>query len=624
MCGVAGLMSFEGYLEANYIQAMTFALRHRGPDDEGYIALDTRSEKPNIREFGGRATKIKNLVPLDDFKENANLYIGHRRLAIIDLTEAGHQPMSYRGGLWAAYNGEVYNYKELRAELKAKGYEFKSSSDTEVVLAAYACWNEDCVTHFNGDWALCILDTPRRKLFLSRDRYGIKPLYFYVKDNYFAFASEIKALLLLPFVKKDLDGDDSDDFVMQSLIDHTQGTMFKDLHQIMPGENMELDLLSGKMRRWKYYRLPECLGIGEYDRKKAKSYAADVRELLFDSVRLRLRADVPIGTCLSGGLDSSTIVAIMAKLLGERSTGEVQHTFTASFPGQPIDEKQFASSVIDSTRAKSHFVYPSREGFLRDLSLMLYHHDEPFSGTGVYTQWEVFRLASKHVKVTLDGQAGDEIFGGYRNYRLSYLATLIREKRYGKALSEIRKTLSLMEGVKRGFVELKSLPFFVLPFRLKRKLYEILYSEQVKTARGFLASKGECRRAAMDMRFSSNINELLFYYLAYSSLPHLLKNGDRGSMAHSIESRVPFTDFRLVDYVHPLPVVYKIQNGWTKWLLRLSVEDLLPKNIVWRKDKLGFATPPWASRLDIWKAWLVQCGSAAAQMNAEIHHSMRQ
>jgi asparagine synthase (glutamine-hydrolysing) len=544
---------------------------------------------------------------LATFTGRANLYLGHRRLSILDLSIAGHQPMRYRDR-WITFNGEIYNYIELRQELKAEGYDFTTRTDTEVILAAYDRWGDECVKRFNGEWALCILDLQRRTLFLSRDRYGIKPLYFFRNHDFFAFASEIKAILSLPFVPLSLNREKAFHYLAFFSRDHTEETLYNGIHQTLPGHSLSINLNTGEMKTSRYYRLSYCSELGEYDHHKALAYAAEVRELLFDAVRLRLRADVPVGTCLSGGLDSSAVVAIAAKLRGVETNPPAQNTFTASFPGESVDESSYARSVAEDTGVISHFSFPSKEGYWSELPAILYHQDEPFGGPSVYAQWEVMRQASRHVKVVLDGQGGDEVFAGYRDNRMSFLANLLVKRRIGTLASELWSTIRLTNGFGKAVAELKPFPFFALNNSWKRKVYGLRYREELRRSREVLiqahANGIDINGSEhIDRRYSHNINELLADYMTKYSLPHLLKAEDRNSMAHSVEARVPFTDYRLVDYVFSLPGIYKIHKGWTKWLLRLATRDILPEDIVWRKDKLGFATPAWASRQEEWKFW---------------------
>ena len=618
MCGIAGLISFRSPAGPELICRMIRALRHRGPDDEGYVAVDTEVDPVRAIPFFGQDSRIQGGPIVEDFAGRFRLYLGHRRLAILDVSSAGHQPM-FRDGLWIVFNGEIYNYIELRQELKAAGRRFKTDTDTEVILAAYDLWGEQCIHRFNGDWAFCLLDARRRVLLLSRDRYGVKPLYFFRDSNHFAFASEIKALLHLPFVPRLLNKERAFDHCFLLSRDHTEQTLFEGVYQLMPGHNISIDMLSGKLRKSRYYSVSCCPDLGIYDHRTARKCAADVRELLIDSVKIRLRADVPVGTCLSGGLDSSAIVAITAKLLGEDLNTKIQNTFTAIFPGEQFDESRFAQSVIERSGAISHWVCPSEDGYARALDAILYHQDEPFGGTSIYAQWEVMLEASKHVKVVLDGQGGDEVFGGYRDYHTSFLANLFFEWRFA-FIKEMFLSIAKANGFRKGIEQLKVLAFFLLGASWKRRVYCLRHQQDLALATHF-GDMGQHALEHIDRKFGAKVNELLSHYLTTYSLPHLLKYEDRNSMAHSIEARVPFTDHRIVDYMFSIPAIYKIRHGWTKWLLRLALKDLLPAEILWRKDKIGFVAPPWASRRDIWAVWMQRNFTDDKELNLERGHS---
>lgn len=605
MCGIAGIFNLKSSLAPGLVSAMSKTLRHRGPDDKGYLSWDTRisSQRPrfisNINEEAGEGTVPK--------AEEANLFFGHRRLSIIDLSSAGRQPMklgdSPDDSLWIVYNGEVYNYKEIREELRGQGHTFRTATDTEVVLTAYKHWGVDCVKHFNGDWAFCVLNAAEKTLFLSRDRYGIKPLYYFNKNKTFAFASEIKALLVLPEVSRELNQKRAFDFYVFSLIDHKQETLFRDIQQLGPGESAEFDLKTGQMKTWQHYDLPHPSEDQKFDEKFARRAIENVRDLLFDSVRLRLRADVPVGTSLSGGLDSSAVVAVMAQLLKLKDSSELQHTFTASYPDMAIDETVYAEHVARHCGTIPHYVKPTAETLSKDLSRQLYFHDEPFAGTGVYTQWEVFKKAAEQVKVTLDGQGADEVFAGYSFYRAAFLASLARHLMIPRFLEELIGFFRHAGYQSPINLETKMLALFLMPGFFRKLIVKTLYHGKKADFSKYGGTDEADLDELMHLMWRPDVKALLYSNMAKVSLPHLLKNGDRSSMAHSIEARMPFTDYRLVDYVFSLPTVYKIRKGWTKWILRMAVQDLLPEEIVWRKDKLGFATPPWVTRSDIYDLW---------------------
>ncbi len=619
MCGITGIVSFNPAAKSGWIRAMTGALRHRGPDDEGYVAIDLAAPAPKATPLTGRDSAVAGLRRIEEFHEPAQIFLGHRRLAILDLSAAGHQPMRFKN-LWIVFNGEIYNYLELRAELKGAGYEFSTATDTEVILAAYDRWGEDCVKRFNGDWAFALVDGARGTLFLSRDRYGVKPLYVHQGRGVFLFASEIKALLAVAEVPHALNQETAFDYCALSCRDHSGETLFAGIGQLQPGENRLVDLRGGAARKSAYYQLTANLAVGDYHHRKAISYACDIRELLIDAVRLRLRADVPVGTCLSGGLDSSTVVAIMSRLAGAEKKN--LNCFTAAFPGESFDEGRYAQQVAQRAGVQSHVLYPDGRGYRENIARVLYHQDEPFGGASIYSEWAVMEEAAKHVKVILDGHGGDEVFAGYKDYRLAHLAGLWSERRWFSFAKELRQTAKMHRDRRALARELRGLPIYLLGPRAKRALYRLYYRRQIAAAAralGVGATGAALQRVGE--KFAGNLNELLLHYMRTYTLPYLLRGEDRCCMAHSIEARIPFTDYRLVDYVFAIPAAYKIHRGWTKWLLRLAVSDLLPPEIVWRREKFGFATPRWATQEDEWRLWLAQHfpggdGAAAAARRA--------
>jgi asparagine synthase (glutamine-hydrolysing) len=600
MCGIFGLLSSCADISPAAVAAIAQVLRHRGPDDEGFLAVDLNTQPWSVTSLRGPESTAGEGAQLQDFRGSSRLYLGHRRLAILDLSPSGHQPMRYGEHHWIVFNGEVYNYLELREELVAAGHVFRSTSDTEVILAAYTHWGENCVTRFIGDWAFCILDTERRVLFLSRDRFGVKPLFYFHSEGRFAFASELKGLLRSPGVPCELDERVAGDYLSLSTLDHGEATFFRGICRLLPAHSLRVDLIKGSVETWPYYQLRYNDSLGSFDEAEARFHAGRVRELLTDAVRIRLRADVPLGTCVSGGLDSSAVAALASQLA--REAGGRQELFTACFSGEAIDEERYARQVVKHTGARGHFVYPTADGCVRELPDVVDHQDEPFGGASLCAQWEVLLEASKHVKVVLDGQGGDEVFGGYRNQRLAYLAQLWTARRFSLLLREAVSIAQKSGSLRAAVAELKALPLFLLPTRWMALLYTSRSRREMRDS-VLLGVNAPPSVEHMQRLFSKNINEQLFYDMTVSTLPHLLRFEDRNSMAHSIEARVPFTDHRLVDYVFGLAACYKVHNGWTKYVLRLAVEDILPPEIVWRTTKLGFSAPPWVSRSEIWNRW---------------------
>ncbi len=613
MCGIAGIVSLNNSIDVNLVIKMNQSLEHRGPDDEGFLGVGLTDKA--IYNLYSTESQVKHGYHISSFNHvPMGMLLGHKRLSIIDLSPAGHQPMPYDNGrLWIVYNGEIFNYRELREELKSIGYTFQTNSDTEVILASYQEWGSNCVKHFIGDWAFVIYDTKKEALFLSRDRFGIKPLYYYYSPSLrlFAFASEIKSLLCLPYVESDINREKCFEFLVFSIQEHSSETLYKDVYQVEPGFNLIVDLNTLQLSHKQYYDVQYTSSVGDYNPTKAGSYADDIRELLIDSVKLRLRADVPIGTCLSGGLDSSTIVVIVNKLLKEGRVpldqiGERQKTFTISFPGETIDETEFAKLIVDHTGAKGHFISPTIEGLHQEIKNLIWFQDEPFGGASLYIQWKVMEEASKEVRVILDGQGGDEVFGGYSIYRSAFFSQLVRTFNLGKLVRELAGTFKLTKSIRQMLTELKALPIQLAPDFLKILLYTTWKKGLIKKTSHDLKIDYSTISSKFLLSFTRNLNEVLYMYLTKYSLPKYLHFEDRNSMAFSLESRTPFTDHRLVDYLFSIPACYKYRDGWSKWLLRLAMKDLLPKEILWRKDKIGFApsgTMSEYNRVRIFEIW---------------------
>ena len=412
MCGITGVYSFKGTVDPMCIKRMTDLLRHRGPDDEGFLAVDSASGK--VFSLIGSESKIQGLR-IEDFNEPADLFLGHRRLSIIDLSSAGHQPMCNEdGSLWIVYNGEIYNYLEIRKELVSLGHRFNSYTDTEVILHAYEEWGADCLSRFNGMWAFAIVDLKKKRIFCARDRAGVKPFYYVYDGKRFCFASEIKAILKMDHFSVEPNEQIIADYLFGGLIDHTRETFFKGIYQLRPGEYLLIENNGLTTKPYWDIEPNEAHFVQEDD------YTASFYELLEDSIRLRLRTDVPIGTCLSGGLDSSSIVCLANRLMfngqsiDPRLVGERQKTFSSCFEDPVYDERKFIELVIDRTGAEKNYVFPQAEALFEDLTKLIWHQDEPFGSITIYAHWNVIRLARKRgVTVLLNGQGADELLAGY-------------------------------------------------------------------------------------------------------------------------------------------------------------------------------------------------------------------
>jgi asparagine synthase (glutamine-hydrolysing) len=604
MCGIGALYSANGTLDAERLKAMQTAVRHRGPDDEGLVCFHTDGREPFA--YGGPDTPAdaysfrSAYAPARGVPDagGVNLALAHRRLSILDLSPSGHQPMCTADrAIWITYNGEIYNYIELRDELKALGHAFTSQSDTEVILAAYRAWGRNCLARFNGMFAFVLFDRARRSLFAARDRFGVKPLYYWISpEGFVALASEIKQFAVLPGWRPKVNGQRAYDFLNWALLDHTDETLFDGVFQLRGGESLQLDLSGGaslpaagtRLQAQRWYPLQARSFSGSLE-----DAGHEFRRLLTDSVRLRLRADVPVGSCLSGGLDSSSIVCVMNDLLRAQDAHALQKTFSACATVQRFDERDYIDEVVRHTATDAHYVYPRLEGLFPALDRITLHQDEPFGSTSIYAQWHVFGLAAENrVKVMLDGQGADEQLAGYHNYFAPRFGSLLRGWQWLLLLREMEATkrqhgYPLSWGLKQALNN-------VLPEYLRQPLRRLAGKPDTGTPWLDMERMGAVRRDPFleaGTAKAASVQAMSRSQLSATSLPMLLHWEDRDSMAHSVEARVPFLDYRLVEFVLGLPDEFKIADGTTKRALREGMRGLLPEPVRTRVDKLGFVTP---------------------------------
>jgi asparagine synthase (glutamine-hydrolysing) len=606
MCGIFGLWNFDGKpIDTASVRRGTNALRHRGPNDEGYLLVNTRNGK--VVHCGGEDTDPQLDLPSleDHFGEPFNLGLGFRRLSILDLSPAGHQPMSSPDGrLWIIFNGEVYNYIELRAELAGFGHEFHTGTDTEVILAAYQQWGANCLNHFNGMWAMAIWNNVERSLFIARDRFGIKPLFYTVstQKRTFAFASEMKALMEAGAVSfRPAPMAVARYIAFQQFPQQSEGETFFEGIEALPASHFAM-VRSGEFAKQRYWSIPEPLSADELSLKEITDR---YQELFTDAVRLRLRADVPVGSCLSGGLDSSSIVAVAGRLMHDEHAislerlGDHQQTFSAVYSTDGAwNERAYIDQVLEMTSAAANFVFPTEEWLWKDLSRIVWHQEEPFGSTSIFAQWCVMQLAhSRGVTVLLDGQGADEIFGGYYRVLPVYINEMVTQGRLLQALRAARKTatnttadtMSFFKWAVRQRLAMKSLPDgHGSRSRLEDAARDSGLSPDLKVA---LLSQEEGKYPRDLHHKHRTLHDCLKELIYEDSLPHVLRHEDRNSMAFSLEARIPFLDYRLVEFVFRFAGTLRIRDGWTKWLQRVTVDEMLPSEIAWRRDKVGFETP---------------------------------
>ncbi len=581
MCGIFGIWNLDRQaVDVSKLQLATTAIRHRGPDDEGYLLVDTQTPR-RTRSCGGADTDFRLSLPdLSQHRsEQFDLAFGFRRLAILDLSPAGHQPMSsHDGKFWIVFNGEIYNYRELRDELATHGHNFETTSDTEVILAAYQQWGESCVEHFNGMFAFAIWDSVARRLFVARDRFGEKPFhYVYIPQRLFAFASEMKSLWAAGLAGREIHEETLALFTQHGQVEIGEQTLYQGIVRLPQAHCMTLTA-DGRLYKRRYWDIDPRVRLYDWSDER---YAEEFREHFTNSVNLRLRADVPVGSSLSGGLDSSTVVSVINRLLPETA---VQKTFSARFDDPARDEGKWMDLVTKSNRVERHDVWPSAERFFEELSDLFWHQEEPFSSASVYAQWSVMRLAKENgVTVLLDGQGADEMLAGYHSYFNEMTDDLLNSFDVLGYLKWRRDCLALHGVVPGSFRRVLSQK---TPEPVKRLLKKGL--ERTRAL-----PQVEPAEPVYPREFAkvSRLRKLLWWNTTREGLVELLRYADRNSMAHSREVRLPFLDHNLVEFVFKVPERLLVRDGWTKWIIREAFRGIVPKEISDRVDKLGYMPP---------------------------------
>ena len=552
MCGIAGIITKQGQPEKKQIQAMLDLIKYRGPDDSGIF--------------------IENEVGF-----------GHNRLSIIDTSSAGHQPLFYQDRYVLITNGEIYNYLELKQELGKSGYKFQTQTDSEVIPAAYDHWGVDCLNHFNGMWSFVLYDKKTKTIFAARDRFGVKPFYYYDTPDYLAFASEIKQFTSLPDWQAKLNQRIALEFMVFTGLDHTEETFFQGVKQLRGGQYLTYSLAEKKVKVARWYDLKKSVK----KQKISKNYAEVISgfaERLFDSVALRLRSDVKVGACLSGGLDSSSIVLLVNKVLRQQNKKDIQTTISACSHYKEYDEQEFIDEVVKKSGVDSHKIYIEYEALLKEMDKIIWHQDEPFDSTPLFAQWSVFAEARRRgLIVTLDGQGSDEQLAGYHEYYGRFFTGLLLRGKFKLLWSELKAYKKLHSYTNYNII--RQLANNLLPHFLKRFFKKLRNKERLDWL-----NMSDKRKSIYEANFGS-IKAASIAQMCYTNLPRLLHYEDRNSMAHSLESRVPFLDYRLVEYIAALPDEYKIKDGYTKYILREALKDIFPEKIRLRTDKKGFVTP---------------------------------
>ncbi len=579
MCGINGIVTSDYSLQRK-IETLNLLLKHRGPDDEGFVAINRNAG--NFAQYSGDSSiePVKHIHPHISHltKDSYDLILGHRRLAIIDLSENGHGPMSIQNGkYWITFNGEIYNYIELREELISLGHTFNTLSDTEVILRAYEQWGTGCLNRFNGMWAFAIWDSIKKNLFLARDRFGIKPLYYTKTGDMFAFSSEIKPLVSLFRVRPSINKNKLPFYLIYGNRLNSEVTYLDNICSL-PSSHY-LILTGNKITVERYYDIEKQSGYNLSEKELQEKIVG----LLTDSIRLRFRSDVPVGTCLSGGFDSSSIVSLSS---GIKKGG--LNTFSAVWKEKECDESYYIDIVNSRYGCIEHKTYPSEDHFESVFRKLCYFQEIPTEGPGLYPQWFVMQKAGEKVKVLLDGQGGDEVFGGYFQMG-AYLRGILKDRRFIKLIGESGNYIQFFN--KNGIHSFAGWLFprqygYLTRSRLSGKfdiVNKALLHQMPKDSLYFDVEPAK--------KFGNYLGDLSYHFIRNITIPALLHYEDRSSMAHSIESRVPFLDYRLVELGVNLSSRYLSHRGVTRPLYRKSLKPYLPSEVVNRKDKLGFPTP---------------------------------
>lgn len=559
MCGIAGILSFHEQVAFASIEKMIATLQHRGPDGEG--------------------------IWLNDKK---NIGLGHRRLSIIDLSDTGKQPMHFANNRYTiTFNGEIYNYLELKTELEKKEYRFVSSSDTEVILALFDLKREKLLEDLDGMFAFCIWDNHSNTLFCARDRFGEKPFFYHCNTDYFAFASEMKALFELG-ITNTINRKKVYDYLLYATLEDPYDkstTFYESIKQLEPSHYMivSADRTITKKQYWNL-ELNKTSDISE------KEAIAKFRNLFTSSIERRLRSDVPVGSSLSGGLDSSSIVMMIDHI---KKKNAVQKTFSARFLNFDRDEGKYMQYVIDRTHVEPHFVFPTVDSVMQNFKTICYHQEEPFASASIAIQFEVMKLAKQNgVTVLLDGQGADEMLAGYLLFWNSYLNQL-----YGNNRKAFRTNLD-------DYIRVHAKTPIVNDFLFKWKAYHAESFKAITVLKNKFKSPSSSHYLGIHPDLITpykndynpipkvtSLKEHLHFFLTGRGLNELLRYADRNAMANSVEVRLPFLNHTLVEFLFQLPDHFLLNQGWSKYILRKSMEDILPPEITWRKDKIGFEPP---------------------------------
>ncbi len=551
MCGITGYISQNDAIDLRKYYLAHQTISHRGPCDEGFLSLSKKGIE--LYKAANTVSELSDLPHIEE-QEVSNLVFGHARLSIIDLSAGGHQPFYY-DGIYLVYNGEIFNYLELREELVNIGYVFSTETDTEVFLKAFHCWGVEAFNKFNGMWAAAIYDEKTKKTLLTRDRFGIKPLFYYYKDGGLSFSSEIKFINSLFGVNK-INEQAVYDYIRDTYLEHSSNTFFKNVHSLEEGCYLEFD---NDIKISRYYNHQYSCG--------------DVSKLLDDSIIKRMRSDTEVGMLLSGGIDSSFITC---KVQEKGYSG--LKTFTADFNNKRFSEREYAESVLEKTGFSGDLVTIKPEEFVNDVEDYVRTHETPTRSLSCYLQYRLFKHISTktNVKVVLSGQGADEIFSGYsKDFYLNLTSNILSGKFYTFwcEFNCLKRNLG------------------VSSFSVLKQMVKLYFKDVLSPSDPYQFFNKSFTRARVKFKAESYFKSQLISGLRYSALKEYLRDEDRNSMRFSIESRLPFMDYRVVEAALSLENDSYIRNGVSKVPLREAGLDCLPRSIYERKDKMGFVSP---------------------------------
>lgn len=573
MCGlVTKIYLGEGDIQITKdIERMLSSLKHRGPDDEGYTVVNSHNKithlcgddtTPDLKEAR------RHIQEYNISGEQGKICFGHRRLSILDLSSSGHQPMTYQNERYViSFNGEIYNYLEIKKELKQSGYIFESDTDTEVILASYDLWGYECSSRFNGDWALVIYDRVENEVFISRDRFGIKPLYYIITNDVLMLASEYKALLQSSDTRAMVNIDFLNSYLIKGAAEWEEQTAIEGVLSFPPAHHclIKLNMNTSEFAPQRYWQLKVNRSSEKFDTAKCAEYANEFYHLLEDAVKIRLRSDVKIGCALSGGFDSSSIAYLANELDKSKDAAAGIECFSLTYGEDHEDDESFYIDIVcKQLGVISHRALPDATNIENLVNEVTVYSENPPDGLGTSGYFTTKLAHQNDFKVTLDGQGADEQLAGYFRYIATYLNDLTW-------ISRLYQSIQLYLRLRGSGISFKWLMWGYLP-KVLQNMY-LKFSNRTQP-----------------LKEGQTLNDLLKHSVEHG-LTNLLKYGDRRSMAFSIESRMPYMDHRLVEFNASVPGVYKIHNGWTKYYARIAFADKLDPRVVWRKDKRGWPSP---------------------------------